>query len=70
MLKENIITGNAFKNICDDFLDDEKRYIDITKKPKLIFLKTDWIELFKQKVLPLLDYKFKLVTHNLLLYQN
>lgn len=64
MLKENIITGNVFKNICDDFLDDEKRYIDITKKPKLIFLKTDWIELFKQKVLPLLDYKFKLVTHN------
>jgi len=64
MLKEDIITGNAFKNICDDFLDEEKKYIDISKKPKIIFLKTDWIELFKQKILPLIDYKFKLVTHN------
>jgi len=64
MLKEDIITGNAFKNICDDFLDEEKKYIDISKKPKIIFLKTDWIELFKQRVLPLIDYKFKLVTHN------
>jgi hypothetical protein len=64
MKREDIITGNTFKNICDDFLDEEKRYIDITKKPKLIFLKTDWIELFKLKVLPLIDYKFKLITHN------
>jgi hypothetical protein len=64
MLREDIITGNAFKNICDDFLDDDKKYIDITKKPKIIFLKTDWIERFKQKVLPLIDYKFNLVTHN------
>lgn len=64
MLKEDIITGNAFKNICDDFLDEEKKFIDITKKPKLIFLKTDWIEIFKLKVLPHIDYQFKLVTHN------
>ena len=64
MLREEIITGNAFKNICDDFLDEEKPYIDITKKPKSIFLKTDWIELFKSKVLPKIDYQFKLVTHN------
>jgi hypothetical protein len=64
MLREEIITGNAFKNICDDFLDEEKPYIDITKKPKSIFLKTDWIELFKNKVLPKIDYQFKLITHN------
>ena len=29
MLKEDIITGNAFKNICDDFLDEEKKFIDV-----------------------------------------
>lgn len=64
MLKQNIITGNAFKSVADDFLDEEKPYIDISKKPKIIFLKTDWIEVFKQKVLPHIDYNFKLITHN------
>lgn len=64
MTKEDIITGNAFKSIADDFLDEEKTYINISKKPKIIFLKTDWIELFKQKVLPQIDYNFKLITHN------
>lgn len=64
MTKEDIITGNAFKSIADDFLDEEKTYIDISKKPKIIFLKTDWIEKFKNKVLPFIDYNFKLITHN------
>lgn len=74
MNKEDIITGNAFKSIADDFLDEEvSRYskcfyelrpIDISKKPKIIFLKTDWMEDFKQKVLPQIDYNFKLITHN------
>lgn len=64
MIKNEIISGNSFKAIADDFLDEEKTYIDITKKPKTIFLKTDWIELFKSKVLPQIDYHFKLITHN------
>jgi hypothetical protein len=59
-----IITGNSFKLISDDFLDEEKPFLDISKKPKIIFLKTDWIELFKTKILPKIDYKFKLITHN------
>lgn len=62
--KEDIITGNGFKGLCDDFLDEEKQFIDIDKKPKKIFLKTDWIELFKVKVLPKIDYNFTLITHN------
>ena len=64
MQKNDIITGDAFKKIVDDFIDEEKNYIDISKKPRIIFLKTDWIEIFKQKVLPHIDYKFKLITHN------
>ena len=64
MLKEEILTGNTFKQLCDDFLDEEKPYIDISRKPKIIFLKTDWIEIFKEKVLPKIDYQFKLITHN------
>lgn len=64
MIEQEIITGNRFKNICDDYLDEDKTYIDISKKPKSIFLKTDWIECFKQKVLPQINYTFKLITHN------
>ena len=60
----NIITGDVFKNLADDFLDDEKPFIDLSKKPKVIFLKTDWLELFKRKILPVLNYKFILITHN------
>jgi FkbM family methyltransferase len=63
-LASEIITGNAFKRVADDFLDEEKRVLDLSKKPKIIFLKTDWIELFKSKVLPKIDYSFKLITHN------
>jgi hypothetical protein len=64
MLKKNIITGNAFRDICDDYIDEDKPYISIIDKPKTIFLKTDWIEIFKTKVLPFIDYRFKLITHN------
>jgi hypothetical protein len=62
--RENIITGNAFKSIADDFLDEEKTFLDLSKKPKIIFLKTDWIELFKNKILPKINYQFSLITHN------
>lgn len=61
---EDIITGNKFKHLSDEYLDEEKTYIDISKKPKIIFLKTDWIEKFKEKILPQINYSFKLVTHN------
>jgi hypothetical protein len=64
MLKKDIITGNAFRDICDDYIDEDKPYISIIDKPKIIFLKTDWIEIFKLKVLPFIDYSFKLITHN------
>ena len=64
LTEENIITGNAFKKIADDFLDEEKTFLDMAKKPKVIFLKTDWIEIFKNKILPKIDYQFTLITHN------
>lgn len=64
MTAEDIINGNAFKKIADDFLDEEKTFFDLSKKPKIIFLKTDWIERFKNKILPKIDYQFKLITHN------
>ena len=61
---DEYLSGNSFKRICDDFIDEEKKSIDISKKPKFIFLKTDWTELFYFKILPYIDWKFALVTHN------
>lgn len=63
-LLNKIITGNAFKNICDDFIDETKSEIDLSKRPKTIFLYTDWCQIFKTKVLPNINYPFKLITHN------
>jgi len=60
----NIITGNRFKNLCDDYIDESKPFIDLSKKPSKIFLYTDWLSLFTQKVLPKINYPFTLVTHN------
>lgn len=60
----NFITGNKFKRLADDFLDQSKPYIDLTKKPQIIFLYTDWVDAFKQQILPNIRYRFKLITHN------
>lgn len=60
----NFITGNKFKELAADFLDQSKPYIDISKKPKTIFLYTDWVDVFKEDILPKIDYQFKLITHN------
>ena len=60
----NFITGNKFKELADDFIDQSKPYIDLSKKPKTIFLFTDWVDTFKESILPKIDYQFKLITHN------
>ena len=60
----NYITGNKFKSLADDYLDQSKTFLDLSKKPKIIFLYTDWVDLFKRDILPNIDYQFKLITHN------
>jgi len=62
--QENIIQGDKFKYIADDFLDEEKQYISLSKKPKVIFCKTDYLPAFEKKILPRINYKFKLISHN------
>lgn len=65
MLQErDIITGDVFKNLAHDYLDWDKTYIDLGKKPAVIFLKTDFIDAFKNKVMPNITYPFELITHN------
>ncbi len=63
-MNNTFITGNKFKSLCDDYVDIDKHYIDISKKPKTIFVKTDYIPAFYKKIMPLIDYNFSLVTHN------
>lgn len=60
----NFITGNKFKKLADDYIDESKPFIDLSKKPKIIFLFTDWVDIFKRNILPKIDYQFKLITHN------
>lgn len=62
--QDNIIQGDKFKFIADEYLDEDKRFISLKNKPKVIFCKTDYIPIFENKVLPLIDYKFKIITHN------
>jgi hypothetical protein len=60
----NFISGDDIKKLCDDYIDESKPEIDLSKKPYTIFLYTDWVELFIKKVLPNINFNFKLVTHN------
>lgn len=67
MNRHNFIDGNQFKYIADMYVDEDKMFIhpeELEKKPKIIFIKGDWIERFKIKILPHIDWKFKLITHN------
>lgn len=58
------ITGDKFKLMCDDYIDLDKHYIDISQKPKNIFVKTDYIWAFYKNIMPMIDYNFILYTHN------
>ena len=60
----NIISGNSFKALAAEYLDEDKKEISLVNRPNIIFLKTDWLEQFKSKILPQINYPFKLITHN------
>lgn len=62
--QKNIIQGDKFKFIADDFLDEEKQFLSLVDKPKLIFCKTDYLPAFENKILPKINYKFTLISHN------
>lgn len=60
----NFITGNKFKNLADLIIDQEHQNIDLSKKPRIIFLYTDWLGIFRKRILPKIDWEFVLITHN------
>lgn len=62
----NYIDGNKFKKLANLYIDEEKPYVNQEElvNPGIIFVKGDWVELFKSKILPHIHNKFKLITHN------
>ena len=61
---EDIISGNSFKALASEYIDESKPFLNLANKPKIIFLYTDWLKIFAEKVLPQIDYLFILITHN------
>jgi hypothetical protein len=59
-----IISGDLFKDICDDHIYESKTSLDISKQPSKIFLFTNWVRPFIENILPHINFNFKLVTHN------
>lgn len=62
----DFITGNKFKRIADFYLDEDKNFVtsEELQSFKVAFIKTDWLHLFKSKILPLIKTPFILITHN------
>lgn len=61
---KNIISGNNFKALASEYIDESKPQITLLRRPRVIFLYTDWLKIFAEKVLPQIDYSFNLITHN------
>ena len=61
---KNLISGNSFKALASEYIDASKPQVSLLRKPKIIFLYTDWLNVFIKKVLPQIDYPFILITHN------
>jgi hypothetical protein len=61
---KNIISGNIFKSLASEYIDESKPQLNLLRKPKYIFLYTDYLNIFKTKVLPQINYSFNLITHN------
>ncbi len=62
----SFITGNQFKTLANHVFDEDtlNDCFDCNKKYDVVFLKTDYITNFKRQILPTINYKFKLITHN------
>jgi hypothetical protein len=62
----DFIDGNKFKELADFYLDEDKQWVskEDLVHPNVIFVKTDYLNMFIEKIFPLINNKFKLITHN------
>ena len=60
------VTGMGFRNRChmvfDEFRNDPAS--SVSSNGQFVFVKTDYIKLFEDNVLPLIDYDINIITHN------
>lgn len=57
----NLSKIELLKYLATDILDEEKKEINLNKKPRIIFVKEDWINIFAKKVLPFVNYPFAII---------
>ena len=66
-IKNDFINGNKFKELADVIIDETTKSVVIPDKDELIFfIKTDqqFLDAFKNKILPTLNKPFTIITHN------
>jgi hypothetical protein len=49
------------KFLASDILEGKKTEINLRQKPRIIFVKEDWLEIFAQKVIPFINYPFAII---------
>jgi hypothetical protein len=60
----NFITGNKFRKLADLVIDQHNPHYNLSHRPKVIFLYTDWLNMFEKQILPQINWDFVLITHN------
>lgn len=62
---EPYLSGDTLRKYSDHILDESKKFnFDLVKNNDLIFVKTDYLELFFNTYYPKINNKIKLITHN------
>jgi hypothetical protein len=62
--KEDIITPDKFLSLANNYISRYGRDIQLTPERNIFFIKPDFIDDFRANVLPRINYKFKLITHD------
>lgn len=67
----DVLTGDYFRDICDYYIDEtlEPNFIELTKNINKrehtnLFIKTDYIIFFLEKVYPFIESNLTIITHN------
>lgn len=62
--KDDIITPDKFLSLANNYISRYGRDIQLTPERNIFFVKPDFIDDFRTNVLPKINYKFKLITHD------
>jgi len=63
MTQAEIITSDKFCSLAHNYISKKKIHVEITPEKNIFFIKTDCIDFFRSFILPKINYKFTLITH-------